>query len=306
MVNYNPDFRLRTDLNKNYLFIPFIILSFLGVLWLVFQDISAGKLYFSLFVGLFVLFLFLTYLFREEKFVLFLPINNNITRAALMVVFGIIFGLIIFSVFSVLGGQQYTNFLTQSFAPFASFGSTNIIPKTFAATQILNDPGWYFHIVISTASIIEEIIITVFLLLIFHLLIYYLFYILKIDFGKTGNIYVSFLLALVLVVISFAGLHYFNNTYTSSTDFYVAGLFKLISASLIYFFKLGIEFGIGLHGTLNGLAIGFNAFITGLFAWQGLLLLFLLIIPIFLIIFLNIKETKKVLKHGFTEFGLGV
>lgn len=228
-------------------------------MWLSFQELKAGTLYFNLFLFGCAMIVLSLFFIRDKDNNIKIPFNLDLYSEITFYIIGLSIPIIIYLI---------TSFKTsQVFVPLAIGGNQG---QSFAALSTAADPFWSFFITVFTAGTLEAFA-TGFAIITAGMLVSRLLRALMngLDLGVSGNKVFDFSFAMLLSAVFFTVLHSFNDSYNAPIFFIVAFVFKIIENSSIYIANLLMSFAFGLHQSNNAMYLGFEAIWAGLTSFPG-------------------------------------
>lgn len=299
--------------NINLATVPFHLTRFSYVaivIWVLASiGLAAGTLYLTLITLSTILLFWSFFLFREEQFMFnMIPFEFDFKKLIFSYTVGFfipLFLLLIAFFVDIFGGLKnfYTAFVSFAFAPLVSFNLPGTV-ESFAAIKAQNNPFLTWFVVSPGASTIEEIVMGFSFVIIGGFMVIGILslfnYIFKLNINKKTQMKWFFYGGLLVSVLAFAGIHFFNDTYVGNPKLFLfAALFRLIINASIYMTRgLGLFFAIAIHQMNNNISLGLEGFFNGILNPLGLLIV---LVDLILILGFFIKW-KEMLEYAKTAF----
>lgn len=285
-----------------------LFVSFLGSLFLAWNDILAGKIYAFMFVGVMALIGLAILLFKNDNTLggmtdyVRLPFGTKLGVAIFFYLVGQLVPVLVKVGLSLAGAS----FSVTSFS-IPLFGADIGHIQSFSAAQISASTPWKIFIIMFTAGNQETFAFNFGTVLFGAIVGYFTLQLLNDgkDFSwmkkKIFVVLFAFLTSLVLFVLA----HELNTTYVG-VMFVVAGVFLLLSNVSIYVFGTFLTFWMGYHQSNNLLylieQLGGGVIAQGFLSWFGLIFL---VYELLLVYYLlrHTDEVKREVKSWFNSRG---
>lgn len=244
----------------------FVGITFIGLLWLYASGVEAATFYLFLLLASFsILFSLLFFLKRTEwtKF-LIIPLERNTFQGN----YNFLIGVSLFLVANLFKRQLMPESVIFSQKFF------QVLPQGSFAV---------FFTKVWVASIVEDLFFGFLMVVIGAVIGYYILKSLNITNRPTLTKYFPLIIGFVVSGVLFTLFHTFNPTYTTTSAFAIALIFRTV-VNVIIWSTASLMFGIGAHFGNNLLAIGYAQFGFAILTLSGLFIGALLLIMIWSVI----------------------
>jgi len=281
---------LKLDVDRALITFVLFGFTFAGILGLKLYNIPIGDLYYTLAVGVIVLFMFMLFFIKysAKEYGIHFPVAKTNGRGALFFLLGL--AIPVFLKIITSGKLLTWKFM----APLQLF---NLGPQSVGSYETLvaqANPFFKVFSVVITAGVVEEIALGFGA---FSIGLVIGVWALKYGFGvdlksKKGFLILNIFASLVSIFL-FVLAHNLNPQYSTASMFIMAALFRAVM-NLAMFYGLGLEFTIGFHMANNAVFLGAAAIGAALLDPLGLAIIAVLIITAIMAIkyILNRKKIK--------------
>lgn len=285
-----------------------LIIALVGVVWLNFNNVPAGSIYLGLFLyGIAVLFLIMFFTKSTDKRYE-IPITIDIYTFNVFFILGWLLPIILFGIPKLFGAKSIVT--AKYFVPLAFGGASGGLgAQSFAVLSTLADPFWRSFIIVFSAGTIEPFAVG-FASVAFGVILGYTIRKLigklpqGLDFGKAGNKWFDFGIAMIYSIIFFIVIHKLNSSYILLSMFIAAGIFRFLMNMCLYYINLTLAFLFGFHQANNAIAIGLGETFKGFLSHPAGFLILGFYALIIISFFVNIKKLPEVFKNLWKLIGL--
>lgn len=287
------------DIDANLLMYLMLVVAFVGVMLFSAMDLSAGTIYFTMFVGFFGLIsiIFIVFAKNDETIrgltqYIRNPFTTNLGLACLFYMTGRLTPYLIQLILYLFkkSGLIGQNFNVSSFSiPFSS-SAINQAYTSLSTAEIGSSQATRNFLIEFVAGSLETFIFNFFLVIIGGMVGLVLFKLLSSD-GLTAlklkkKVFVI-IVAFTISIIGFVYAHTFNGSYEGYM-FVVAGIFLLVSNASIYLWSVFLSFWAGYHPSNNQVWLiledGFRTVLSGYLSVYGVIYVLFHILVVYYII----------------------
>lgn len=268
-----------------------LVLVIIGITWLALNKVEGGQIFLTLFVasiGILVLSFLFTSSTDNEFIRNFIknPFEVSLDLSIGLFMLGWMIPLLIKGIGLVISSPNFS--LTTIQVPLATTTVSQSITQQFSAAQLTSVPFWNLFTTVFTAGVIEELVFGFISMVALFLI--GLFILKMVDPGQKGFLFknrktVLTIFAIIGSMILFSGAHQLNQSYASTSLFFVAAMFRGILNTALYFGPLTLSFNIGLHQSNNFVyffeANGWSAVLSAMLSIQGLIIAVLFALMIY-------------------------
>lgn len=242
-----------SDINL-LVYVP-LLMSALGVTWLVWNRVPVSDIFNGAFLLGMVLLVLSLFFINENQLgrltkTFKVPFTTDLDVALGLYMIGLFFALFVNGIFGFIG-QQFA--ITDYFVPLSAGKVGSIITNSFQIAQLQFSAFWDMFITVFTAGPIEELLFGFSLVLVgvlVAMLIWRLLFGDKNTNSATANaFYITF--SIIFTGLLFGGVHTLNSTYTTPLNFLVAIVFRILMNVSLYRWGVFLSFTMGYHQMTN-------------------------------------------------------
>lgn len=298
------------NLSGFLLFLVFLFIATIGVF--ILRDTPDGEVYFSFFVVSSILFLILMTVLLvlnaynkkgDELSDLHLPFADNLLAASFWFYIGVLL-VPLFNLISTITSIPKTYSIVRPFAVFSSTGLA-VTDQTFSVIQLSLSSFWSSFTSVIAAGVLETWIFNVVAVLTIVTIVFVFRKLFFFKLSEGGAIIADYIIAILVTAGLFMLAHQYNATYLESPILFIfAGLFMLLSNSVLYFLGMFTMLVVGFHMSNNAAVIGYAKVISDLFFSFEVpiltLLLWIIFGGMFLIVIINfVTKPREFFKKVF-------